>query len=78
MRENTNVTVICPYEELISYKELNPDRILYHKMDTHWNDLGAYIGTCALFRALDLKWDYDAAVAVRIADTPGGLAELEI
>lgn len=76
LRENTKVTVVCPYDELMAYKKKNPDQILYHKTDTHWNDLGAYIGTCALFEAMNVKWDYDSVMIEKTEDTPGDLADM--
>lgn len=41
LRENTDVTIIYPKDTLIEYAK---DYQLYYKYDTHWNNLGAYVG----------------------------------
>ena len=52
LRKNTDLTVVCPYDDIMAYKESNPDEQLYYKYDTHWNNLGSYIGACDLNDAL--------------------------
>ncbi len=76
LRENTDITVVCPYDSLMKAKEENPDQILYHKTDSHWNDLGAYIGVCDLFQALDIKWDKSRVTVTEVEDTPGDMADM--
>ena len=44
LRENTDVPVLCPYDELMKFKAEHPEYQVYLKYDTHWNNLGAYIG----------------------------------
>ena len=44
LRENTDVPVLCPYDELMAWKAEHPEYQVYLKYDTHWNNLGAYIG----------------------------------
>lgn len=59
LRETTDLTVVSPYEELVAYKEAHPEMPIYYKYDTHWNNLGSYIGARELDRALQLpeeKW----------------------
>lgn len=51
IRQNTNVKIIYPLEELIAAK---PYWQVYFRLDTHWNNAGAYIGTKALYDILDL------------------------
>lgn len=56
LRSNTDIRIVYPYEELKTAKEtLGEKRLLYYKTDTHWNDLGAYIGTMALLKELGVK-----------------------
>ena len=55
LREHTDVTVVYPKAELLAYKEQHPDTQLYLKLDSHWNNLGAYIGARSLAAALGLK-----------------------
>lgn len=54
LRKNTDIKVVYPYEELMQAKEkLSED--LYYKTDTHWNQIGGYIGTCALLKELGIN-----------------------
>ena len=48
LKTNTDIRVVYPYEELMRFKEKYPDEPLYYHLDTHWNELGAYIGAKAL------------------------------
>lgn len=60
LRENTDITVISAYDDLMEFKESHPDVQLYYKYDTHWNNVGAYIGTKTLCEALGEDFtDYD-------------------
>ena len=52
LKEHTDIRVVYPYEELMAYKQSNPQQLLYFKTDTHWNELGGYIGTRALLKEL--------------------------
>ncbi len=49
LRENTDIRVVYPCEELLSAKETYQ---VYYRLDTHWNYIGAYVGTCALMKEL--------------------------
>lgn len=51
IRENSDIKVVYPKEELLKAKE-NYD--VYYKYDTHWNDLGAYVGYKCLMNALGI------------------------
>lgn len=54
LRENTDIRVVYPKEELLAARRENPDTVLYHKLDTHWNFAGGYIGADSLARELDI------------------------
>ena len=51
IRENSDIKVVYPKEELLKAKEKYD---VYYKYDTHWNDLGAYEGYKALMAALNI------------------------
>ena len=53
LRENTDLRVVYPYEELMAAKAALPEEI-YYKTDTHWNYIGGYIGARALLRELGI------------------------
>ena len=60
LRENTDVTVVYPKEELI---EAAKEYQVYYKYDTHWNNLGAYVGYQALLETLyGTKGEIDASL----------------
>lgn len=54
LREHTDIQVVWPYDEMKKYMAEHTDTPLYYRTDTHWNQLGAYIGTSALLSALGI------------------------
>lgn len=48
LRANTDIKVIYPKDELIKAKEKYP---IYYKIDTHWNEVGAYVGYSEFMKA---------------------------
>lgn len=50
LESKTNLTVVYPCAELIKYRNLGYQT--YKKYDTHWNQVGAYVGTECLFSKL--------------------------
>lgn len=54
LRAHSDLTVIYPYDELISATKNIPSNI-YYKTDTHWNEIGGYIGSTTLLDALGIK-----------------------
>lgn len=55
LRQNTDLRIVWPYEELMSFRREHPDTDIYLRLDTHWNGLGAYIGAGALLRELGIE-----------------------
>lgn len=55
LRDNTNIRVVYPKKELEEAREIYADKILYYKLDTHWNELGGYIGAVSLAKELGVK-----------------------
>lgn len=52
IRENSDIKVVYPKEELLKAKEKYD---VYYKYDTHWNDLGAYEGYKCLMKNMDIS-----------------------
>lgn len=52
IRENSDIKIIYPYEELITNKDKG---LLYFKHDTHWTPLGAYIAYQKLMNLMGMK-----------------------
>lgn len=52
LRENTDVRVVFPVEELLEYRD---EYSLYWHYDTHWNVGGGYIGSRALLKELGIE-----------------------
>lgn len=63
LHENIDVPVLYPLDKLMKYKE---DYQVYFKYDTHWNDLGGFIGVQEineLYHGIGAKLEnYDIAV----------------
>jgi len=77
LRAHTDVKVIYPYEEMMAYKKAHPEQLLYYQTDTHWNDLGAYIGARALLSELGIKTPpLDALNVTKSGNGAGDLASL--
>ncbi|MDE6845897.1 MAG: hypothetical protein K2J99_09040 [Lachnospiraceae bacterium] len=55
IRQNTNVTIVFPENEIQELTQAYPEHPLYLHLDTHWNYLGSYCGTRALLRELDIE-----------------------
>ncbi len=55
LKENTDIRVVYPKQDLLNAKEQTPDILFYHKLDTHWNCAGSYIGARSLAKELGLE-----------------------
>ncbi len=73
LRENTDIRVVYPYEELLAAKETYPWQ-LYYRLDTHWNYIGAYIGSRAL--AAELGIEMPALEELTITETEPTICDL--
>ena len=51
IKNNSNIKVVYPKNELLKYKNKYQ---LYYKYDSHWNNLGAYIGYSELMKSLNI------------------------
>lgn len=74
LRENTDLKVVCGYDALMTYKEEHPDTPLYYQYDTHWNNLGAYVGVEPLVRAIG--YDFVPPDEVRVTERDSGSYDL--
>lgn len=76
LKENTDVRVVYPYEELMEAKNRLNENI-YYKTDTHWNWLGGYIGARSLMKELGIEMPDICSDEISIAtgdNTSGDLA----
>lgn len=76
LKKNTDLTVVYPYAELMDAKEHLVENI-YYKTDTHWNDIGGYVGASALVKELGIYMPqiYDEQISIIKEDkTAGDLA----
>ena len=55
LRAHSDIKVVYAYDALMEAKEALGGLPLYYKSDTHWNDIGAYVGSRALLQALDME-----------------------
>lgn len=56
IQENSDINIIYPKEELKKAKEKYQ---IYRKYDTHWNKIGAFIGTAELQKKIDRQFLYN-------------------
>lgn len=54
IQDNTNIKVIYPKEELLKARKDYPQYQFYYPQDTHWNELGGYVGAQALLSEMDI------------------------
>ena len=54
LKENTDLRIVYPYEELMQAKK-SVDENIYFKTDTHWNEIGGYVGAAALCKELGIE-----------------------
>lgn len=77
LTNNTDITVIYPYQTLMDARDKTPQLEVYWQTDTHWNKLGAYIGARELLEPFGIALpDYDkppTEVIEQKKTTPGDL-----
>lgn len=54
LRNNTDIRVVYPCDELMQAKE-SLEQNIYYRTDTHWNWIGGYVGATALMRELGIE-----------------------
>ena len=69
IRENSDIKVIYPKEELIEAKE---KARTYYKIDTHWDLFGGFVGLKKMFDALDLEFEDPMEVELYEEDSLAG------
>lgn len=55
LRAHSDLRVVYVYDEIMQAKADFSDYPIYYSSDTHWNDLGAYVGARALLRELGVQ-----------------------
>lgn len=77
LKENTDIRVLYPKQELLQAKEARPDMPLYQKLDTHWNNLGAYIGAESLAKELGVNLPSVNEISLKpVKSSVGDLSEM--
>ena len=74
LRENTDIKVVYPKEEMMRYKNKYE---LYYKEDTHWNDIGGYLGYLELMNSLNITNKLVPIEDVKILEV-GGLDQYKL
>ncbi|MBR0172851.1 MAG: hypothetical protein IJQ21_08680 [Lachnospiraceae bacterium] len=55
LHDHTDLRVVYPYDEMMEAKEsFQNGELLFYKTDSHWNELGAYVGTVPLLKELGI------------------------
>ena len=55
LHENSDVEVVFPYDEIVKAMQEFSEYDFYYYRDTHWNNLGAYVGARALLEQLNIS-----------------------
>lgn len=80
LKEHTDIRIVYPIEEMKNAEQkLGEERLMYHKTDTHWNELGAYIGGRELLAELGIDmpaYDSPEISVTEMEDTPGDMADI--
>ena len=84
LKANTDVHIVYPYDALMQAKvNLGENTLLYYKTDSDWNELGAYIATCEMFKEIadevpcDLPDYMSSQITIEQQEAPtGDLAEM--
>lgn len=73
--KTTDLNVTFPKAELNAVMEAHPDWYTYYKTDTHWNSIGAYVGTHLVMEKLGLPInDIESVRVIEKQRAPGDLA----
>lgn len=80
LSEHTDLSVVYPKEQLLGAMQKDSERIYYYKTDTHWNELGAYIGTRELLKSVEISLPeletFDVSVKEKYAGDLAGMLGL--
>lgn len=77
LQAHTDIHLVYPKAQLLEAIEQDPERDYYFKTDTHWNQLGGYIGASALLNTLDIPMpDLDTLQITARHDHVGDLATM--
>lgn len=77
LKENTDIRVLYTKQELLQAKEDYPDMLLYQKLDTHWNNLGAYISAGSLAKELGVNLPSVDEISLKpVTSSIGDLTEM--
>lgn len=71
LADHTDLRVVYPYDELMDARS-RIDENIYYKTDTHWNDIGAYIGSQALLNELGIEMPDIEDLDIKLTDEYGG------
>ena len=74
LQAHTDLTIVYPKEALLTAIQNDPDNLYYYKTDTHWNELGGYIGATELLQALGIT--VPPLSELQISQTPGFAGDL--
>ena len=75
LRSHTDIRVVSPLEEMLAYKKMHPQELLFYQTDTHWNERGAYLGAQALLRELGIQTP--SLDRLKTVSVPAGRYDLE-
>ena len=54
INQNTDLKIIYSYDDLMKAKSILDNKTIYHQYDTHWNNIGGYVGARALLSRIGI------------------------
>lgn len=76
LKKNTDLRVVYPYEEVMRAKEIGNN--IYYKADTHWNEIGGYVGAAALLSELGIEMPDILSDNITVAKTNNTAGDLAV
>lgn len=76
IKEHTDIRIIYPYKELMMAKRQLEGRLLYHKVDTHWNYLAGYIASRTLLQEFGIDLPEITSSTIQISEIDNAWSDL--
>ncbi|MEE0956363.1 MAG: hypothetical protein U0L49_11200 [Eubacterium sp.] len=74
LRKNTDIRLVWCYDDMDQFRQEHPEYVQYCHLDTHWNNLGAYVGAKALFDEMGIDMPEPLELPLtEHSDTPADL-----
>lgn len=76
LKTNTDIDIVYAYDDLMRAKSILTDKTIYHQYDTHWNNIGGYVGAYSLLKNIGIDIPFVDDNSFSAVKTKGNLADL--